>query len=73
MTIPVVHGFGPGGPEAAAAGQWRTWLWVCVGGEVVFVPFIFVMAGRWSPKKAREEAEAHETLVEHELDALREQ
>jgi MFS family permease len=78
MTIPVVHGFGPGGTGtggtgAAAAGQWRTWLWVCVGGEVVFVPFIFVMAGRWSPKKAREEAEAHETLVEHELDALREQ
>jgi MFS family permease len=55
---------------AAAPGEWKNWWWVCVGGEVVFLPFILVMAGRWSPKKAREDAEEHERLVAGELAAL---
>jgi MFS family permease len=58
------------GPSAAAPGQWRDWWWVCVGGVIVFLPFVLVMAGEWSPKKAREEAEAHERAVEAELAAL---
>jgi hypothetical protein len=56
----------------AAASQWRHWLWVCAAGQVVFLPFVFVMAGRWSPRKARAEAEAHEQVVQRELAALRE-
>jgi MFS family permease len=60
------------GPSAAAPGQWRVWWWVCVGGVIVFLPFVLVMAGEWSPKKAREEAEAHERAVEAELAALQE-
>jgi hypothetical protein len=28
------------------------------------------MAGRWSPKKAREDAEAHQLAVDRELAAL---
>ena len=58
------------GPSAAAPGQWRNWWWVCVGGMVLFLPFVLVMAGQWSPKKAREEAEEHERLVAAELAAL---
>jgi MFS family permease len=58
------------GPAAAAPGQWRNWWWVCVGGMVLFLPFVLVMAGQWSPKKAREEAEEHERLVAAELAAL---
>lgn len=50
--------------------QWQTWWWVCVGGEVVFLPLIFLMAGRWSPRKAREDAEAHEREVEAEMAKL---
>ena len=66
------------GPEVQAAaadapGQWQTWWWVCVGGQILFLPFIFVMAGRWSPRKAREDAEAHEALVAAELAQLDEQ
>ena len=57
---------------AAAASQWRHWLWVCAAGQVVFLPFVFVMAGRWSPRKARAEAEAHEQVVQRELTALHE-
>jgi MFS family permease len=60
------------GASAAAPGQWRDWWWVCVGGVIVFLPFVLIMAGEWSPKKAREEAEAHERVVEAELAALQE-
>ncbi|MFF4209076.1 MFS transporter [Streptomyces sp. NPDC001796] len=58
--------------SAAAQGpeQWRTWWLICVAGQVFFLPFIFVMAGRWSPRKAREEAVEHQRAVERELAAL---
>jgi MFS family permease len=63
---------GPDVQKAAAdaPGQWKAWWWVCVGGEVVFIPFILMMAGRWSPRRAREDAEAHENAVQAELAAL---
>jgi MFS family permease len=50
--------------------QWQHWWWVCLGGEILFVPFIFVMAGRWSPRRAREDAEAHERQLAEELGRL---
>ena len=56
--------------SAAAPGQWKDWWWVCVGGEVVFLPFILVLTGRWRPRKAREDAEEHERAVQQELAAL---
>jgi hypothetical protein len=58
--------------KAAAdnAHQWQTWWWVCIAGQVLFLPFIFVMAGRWSPRKAREDERAHEEMVQRELAAL---
>jgi hypothetical protein len=65
------HGTDVASAAAAAPGEWRNWWWVCVGGEVVFLPFILVMAGRWRPRKAREDAEEHAQLVQRELEALR--
>jgi ACS family D-galactonate transporter-like MFS transporter len=50
--------------------QWQTWWWVCVAGQILFLPFVFVMAGRWSPRKAREDEAAHEAMVQRELAAL---
>jgi MFS family permease len=64
------HGTAVVTAAAAAPGEWRNWWWVCVGGEVVFIPFILVMAGRWSPRKAREDAAEHERRVREELSAL---
>ncbi|MFC4906624.1 MFS transporter [Actinomadura gamaensis] len=63
---------GPSVQKAAAHGpkQWRTWWWVCVAGQVVFLPFIFVVTGRWSPRRAREDAEAHDRALAAELSAL---
>ncbi|ALV31022.1 MFS transporter [Streptomyces sp. CdTB01] len=63
------------GPQVRKAskdgpGEWRNWWWICVGGQVLFLPFVFVMAGRWSPKKAREDAEAHQLAVDRELATL---
>jgi MFS family permease len=55
---------------AAAPGQWKNWWWVCVAGEALFLPFIFLMTGRWSPRKAKEDADAHEAAVQAELAAL---
>jgi MFS family permease len=55
---------------AAAPGQWKNWWWVCVGGEVLFLPFIFIMTGRWSPRKAKRDADEHEAKVAAELAAL---
>ena len=55
----------------AAAGQWRNWWWVAVGGQVVFIPLIFLMTGRWDPRRARQDAAAHEQRVQEELAALK--
>jgi MFS family permease len=55
---------------AAAPGQWKDWWWVCVGGQVVFIPFVLLMAGRWRPRKAREDADEHERKVQEEMAAL---
>jgi MFS family permease len=64
------HGTAVATAAAAAPGQWRNWWWVCVGGQVLFIPFILVMTGRWSPRKAREDAEEHDRLIQSELAAL---
>ncbi|MEV5551880.1 MFS transporter [Streptomyces sp. NPDC052309] len=51
-------------------GQWRTWWWVCAGGQLLFLPFAFLMTGRWRPREARADDEAHRRNVERELAAL---
>lgn len=70
--LQVLQRYGPQVQRASAdnPGQWQSWWWICVAGQVVFLPFVFVMAGRWSPKQAREDAEAHQQAVERELAAL---
>ncbi|WP_433189290.1 MFS transporter [Actinoallomurus sp. CA-150999] len=50
--------------------QWQRWWWLCAIGQFLFIPAIFLMTGRWSPRKARQDAEAHERMVTAELDAL---
>lgn len=51
----------------AAPGEWQRWWWVCVGGEILFLPTIFLLAGRWRPSRARQDAQEHATLVDAEL------
>jgi MFS family permease len=68
----LVGQYGPAVAEAGAAapGQWQTWWWVCLGGQVVFLPWVFVIAGRWSPRAARRDARAHQLVVERQLARL---
>ena len=70
LTFLQEHGTSVQNAAAAAPGQWKTWWWVCVGGEVLFLPFVFIMTGRWSPRKAKQDADEHEAKVAAELAAL---
>jgi hypothetical protein len=70
LTVLGEHGTQVADGLKAAPGQWKIWWWVCVGGEALFLPFIFIMTGRWSPRKAKQDAEEHEAKVQAELAAL---
>jgi MFS family permease len=54
----------------SAPHQWQSWWWICIGGQVVFIPLIFVMSGRWSPRRAKQDLAEHEQRVEAELAAM---
>jgi MFS family permease len=50
--------------------EWQRWFWIDVAGMVVFIPFIFLTKGRWSPKQARKDVAENEKRVAAELAAL---
>ena len=50
--------------------QWQTWWWICFLGQLAFIPFVFVMAGHWNPRKARAAEREHERMVARELAQL---
>ena len=56
--------------QKAAPGEWRRWWWVGVGCQAAFLPFIFLIKGRWRPSRARRDEEEHERLVAEELRML---
>jgi MFS transporter, ACS family, D-galactonate transporter len=51
-------------------GQWQTWWWICFAAQLVFVSFVFLLTGHWSPRKAHEAAREHERIVERELSRI---
>lgn len=51
-------------------GQWQNWWWMCLAGQVLFLPSVALLTGRWRPKSAREDQLAHERRVEAELARL---
>jgi hypothetical protein len=55
---------------AKSPDQWKRWFWVDFGGMVLFIPLIFLTKGRWSPRRAREDADEHERAVADELARL---
>jgi MFS family permease len=67
-----LRAYGPKVNRAASTSphEWQRWWWICVVAEIVFLPFVFVMKGRWSPKRARQDEEEHERKVQEELAAL---
>ncbi len=51
-------------------GQWQRWWWICFAGQIVFLPFIGMLVGRWNPAKARRDAAEHDAAVQRELQSL---
>jgi hypothetical protein len=50
--------------------QWQHWWWVAFAGQLVFLPFIWMLTGRWSVKRARQDARQHAESVDRQLAAL---
>ncbi|MGH9054366.1 MAG: MFS transporter [Acidimicrobiales bacterium] len=50
--------------------QWKTWYWICFGCMIFFLLTIPLMRGRWSPRKAKADEDAHEAMVQAELAKL---
>ena len=47
----------------SAPERWQVWYAICAAAALVFVGSIFLMKGRWSPARARQDAEAHDRAV----------
>jgi len=56
--------------SAEAAGQWKHWWYVCLGGIIFFLLTIPLMRGRWSPRAAKRDEDEHEAMVQAELERL---
>ncbi len=50
--------------------QWKTWYWICFGGIIFFLLCVPLLKGRWSPKLAKQDEDAHEAMVQAELAKL---
>ena len=50
--------------------QWQRWFLICLLGQILFLPAVFLLRGPWSARKAREQAEEHERLVQREMSTL---
>lgn len=56
--------------KADSPQQWARWWWICLLAQVAFLPFVFLMAGHWSPKRAAAAAAEHDRVVQRELAEL---
>ena len=60
------------GPAVSAAAarsphQWRTFFLIGAGGELVFIPMIWLLTGFWDPRRARRAEAEHDAWLEAEL------
>ena len=58
LALPLVVGKGQG---------WETWWWVCVVGQILFLPTILLASGYWNPVQARAAANAREPAETSEV------
>ena len=56
--------------RAAAPKEWQRWWLICVAGEVLFIPTIFLLVGRWRRSSAIRDQEEHDRLVNEEFEEL---
>jgi MFS family permease len=61
------HGAAVVAARSKAPRQWRTWWWVCAAGQVVFLPTVLLLRGRWRSATARRDIEEQEARIDAEL------
>jgi hypothetical protein len=66
----IAHGTSVAKAATDAPKQWKTWYWICFGGTIFFLLTVPLMRGRWSPKAAKADEDAHEAMVQEELAKL---
>ena len=64
------HGAQVAKAAADNPGKWKNWYWICFGSMIFFLATVPLMRGRWSPKQAKADEEAHEAMVQAELAKL---
>ena len=70
LGVLAAHGVAVAGAAAVTPSEWQHWWWVCVGGEILFIPLVLFMTGRWSPRLAKRDEEEHDLQVQQELARL---
>jgi MFS family permease len=50
--------------------QWQHWWWVCFIAQIAFLPFIFLLTGRWSSRRAKKDEQEHEEMIAREMESL---
>ena len=70
LTFMVDHGTAVRSALTSAPKEWQRWYWVCVAGEVLFLPTIFLLAGRWRPRRARADRRRRAELVRSQSGAV---
>ncbi|HLI91899.1 MAG TPA: MFS transporter [Ktedonobacteraceae bacterium] len=60
LVLPIVVGAGQG---------WGTWWWVCIAGQIVFLPTILTETGQWTPARARALLRQHEEGKDLEVES----
>ena len=51
--------------------RWQTWLWLCVAGQLLFIPLALLLRGRWSPRAAAADISRHDVEIDRALARLR--
>jgi MFS family permease len=64
------HGASVANAKSHTGDQWQTWYWICFGGVIFFLGTVPLVRGRWSPKQAKADEQAHEAMVQAELAKL---
>jgi hypothetical protein len=70
FQVLIKHGTSVANAAKTTGNQWKTWYWICFGGVIFFLITVPLMKGRWSPRAAKADEEAHEAMVQEELAKL---
>ncbi len=55
LALPIVVGNGQ---------SWGSWWWICVAGQVVFLPTVLTASGHWNPAHSRAQERAENVEVQ---------